>query len=209
MSFSKKVKKEIEQSIIDDKIKTSRDKSLYDIKIRFLECGSIDAPEKNHHLEYVFTSAKVANSILEKLLSLNIIAKISYNKKDKYVVYIKDNKNIMLFLKLVGAKESYKEYKDNVSYKTLSKNINRKVNFETANLKKIAVSSLGQIEDINKLLKRISIESLPMTLKEAINIRVKNPTLSLSELSSLLDNVSKSALNHRFERIKKLANGEI
>ena len=205
MSFSKKVKQEIEQSIKD--LDNKKNNSLYDIKKKFLESGSIDAPEKTHHLEYVFSSAKVSNDILEKLLKYNIIAKISYNKKDKYVVYIKDNKNILEFLKLVDAKKSYKEYKNNVSYKTLSKNINRKVNFETANLKKVAVSSLSQIEDINKLLKKVSIESLPETLKEAINVRVKNPTLSLTELSSLLGDVSKSALNHRYERIKKLANG--
>ena len=119
-------------------------------------------------------------------------------------MYLADNKSVMELLKILGAKKSLNKYEKIVQKKNKISNINRIVNFETANIKKSVDASLKELDDIKKLLKIYKFKDLDYRLQEVITARRKYKTLSLSELAKKMGNISKNTLSKRFNKIKLL-----
>lgn len=66
-----------------------------------------------------------------------------------------------------------------------------------------------QIEAIYTLEQRGMLAELPDKLKEAVDLRMAHPEMTLSQLCTLCDPpVSKSALNHRLRKLLDWRNGE-
>ena len=62
------------------------------------------------------------------------------------------------------------------------------------------------LEAIRILEERGMLENLPDKLKEAVDLRMAHPELTLSQLAELCDPpVSKSAFNHRLRKLMELA----
>lgn len=179
-----------------------------DLRNKFIECGSINNPSKSYHLEMFYDNYKEAMFTYKELKSLGIKSSISTRTRGdvkKYITYIKSGEMIINFLKELGASKIYNIYLKSYNNKTLNQNVNRKVNFETSNIRKAANAGNEQINDIKKLLKKYRLKELDIKLQEVILARKKYPELSLIELSQNIGNISKSALNHRFKKIKELA----
>ena len=88
---------------------------------------------------------------------------------------------------------------------------NRLNNCEQANIDKIIATSLKQIEDINLILETLGKDAIDQKLLEVIEYRLKYPETSLQELSEIMTletekEITKSGLNHRFRKIKEIAN---
>lgn len=210
-TFTKKVKEEIERHVGKkeniDLAKVSFDKVVVkkDLRVKFLKHGTIYNPKKGYHLEYSFKDHSMANITIKELALYDLTAKLSINNQNRYVVYIVDRETIMNTLRLLGAMESYKEYKKVSEYKEKIKETQALVNFEAANISKTVNAGLSQLEDIKKILKKKKLIYLDENLQQVIKMRQKYPTISLTELSEKMGNVSKSALNHRFIKIRKMA----
>lgn len=209
-TFTKKVKEEIEKHVAKsesiDLAKAAFDKVVVkkDLRAKFLKYGTVYNPKSGHHFEYSFKDHRMANTTIKELALYDISAKLSVNNQNRYIVYIVDENTIMQTLKLLGAINSYKEYKKIADYKKKVKDTQALVNFEAANITKTVNAGLSQLDDIRKLLKKRKFEYLDDSLKRVIKMRQKYPTLSLAELSEKLGNVSKSALNHKFIKIRKM-----
>ena len=209
-TFTKKVKDEVSKHIKKnyqvDLSKASYDKLEVkkDLRLKFLECGMIYDPNNAHHLEFRFKSLKVANITLQELSIYGIPGKISINDDRKVaVVYVGDALNVMALMKLLGCQDTLKTYKKVYEYKKRAKETNRQVNFEAANIKRSADAALEQVNLIEKLLKKKKIETIDVDLRTVIRARMKYKRISMSELAEKI-NISKSAINHRFIRIRKL-----
>ena len=75
-----------------------------------------------------------------------------------------------------------------------------------ANLDKAVDAAQGQIEAIYRLEERGMLEELPDKLKEAVDLRVAHPELTLAQLAELCEPpVSKSAFNHRLRKLMEMA----
>ncbi len=210
-TFAKKVKEEISQHVKKnyqvDLSKASFDKVEIkkDLRVKFINYGMISDPNVSHRLEFRFKTLKAANTTLQELSIYGIPGKISVSDDKKIIrVYIGDAPNIMATLKLLGANESLKKYKKIYDYKQKAKNTNRQVNFEAANIKRSTDAALEQVRIIEKLLKKRKINTIDADLRVVIKARMMNKLISMSELASKIGNISKSALNHRFIRIKKM-----
>ncbi|MCL2622013.1 MAG: DNA-binding protein WhiA, partial [Firmicutes bacterium] len=107
--------------------------------------------------------------------------------------------SISNLLSLVGANRAVLELNNIIALRDLRKNINRKTNFESANLARQAVASVNRVQE----LKKLNINLLPKGLKEVAIACIKNPELSLEVLSSDLG-ITKSCLNHRLRALKKI-----
>ena len=70
--------------------------------------------------------------------------------------------------------------------KETKNNINRKVNCETANLKKTVSAAVSQIQAIEKLKKERRFKSLPENLREIAEVRIENPDATIAELGKML-----------------------
>lgn len=209
-TFTKKVKDEVSKHIKKnyqvDLSKASYDKLEVkkDLRLKFLKCGMLYDPNNAHHLEFRFKNLKVANTTLQELSIYGIPGKISINDDRQIaVVYVGDALNIMTLMKLLGCQDTLKTYKKVYEYKQRAKETNRQVNFEAANIKRSADAALEQVNLIEKLLKKKKIETIDVDLRTVIRARMKYKRISMSELAEKI-NISKSAINHRFIRIRKL-----
>ena len=175
------------------------------VKGCFLGAGSVSNPEKQNHLEIVFSSKEnleYVNNIC-RMYNINLKELIT---DDKYMLYIKDGEEISKFLALIGANKAVLEYEDIRIIRELKNNINRKVNCETANLNKTVSASVVQVDDIKLIMKLKKFEELPDYLKEIAILRLENPDASLVELGQMLKRpIGKSGVNHRLKKIHEIA----
>lgn len=173
----------------------------------FLSCGSMTAPEKDYHLEFL-THRKRLSGDLEVLLKKFGLMPKCVLRKSNYVVYFKAADAISDVLSLVGAVNSLMEFENTVILKDVKNNINRLTNFENANMNKTADAAAKQLNAIKKIENAGMLDSLKPELKEVALIRLENPEIPLSEICGLLtDKVSKSGVNHRFRKLISIAEG--
>ena len=90
----------------------------------------------------------------------------------------------------------------NNSISTSSNNLNRKNNFDIANIGKTAEASLIQTEAINALMESGKFEKLPLSLRQTAKLRLKYPDASLEELGKSSEPpISKSQVSKRLRQI--------
>ncbi len=171
----------------------------------FLGAGSISDPNKSYHLEFLCKEQQQASKLINLLEDLEIKAKY-IQRSSLWVVYIKDSEIIADLLSVVGADSERFRFEDAKIIKDLRNRVNRQVNCDTANLDKIADVSSRQITAIRLIDKKIGLDNLTPKLREAAEIRIKEPELSLGELGKMLNPpLGKSGVNHRLKRIEKIA----
>ena len=171
----------------------------------FLGGGSISRPSSDYHLEMVTGNEDFARSIIKVMHTFSMKAKLTDRKND-YIVYLKDGESITNFLRVIGAHNSMMELENVRVLKEMRNNVNRRVNCETANLNKVVNASVNQINDIKLIQNLKKFEELPDYLKEIAIIRLENPDASLKTLGELLDKpIGKSGVNHRLQKIHEIA----
>lgn len=176
----------------------------------FLATGSINDPKtSNYHLEFLLKNESEAVFILQLLEQLYIFAKII--RRDKgYMVYVKESEKIGDFLRAMGCSRAVLYYEDIRIYRDHKNMTNRLNNCEQANVDKTILASEKQLNDISCLEDNISTDLLDEKLKEVVIYRKKYPDLSLEELARVISYetgkpLTKSGLNHRFRKIKDMA----
>ena len=175
------------------------------IRGAFLASGSISDPEKGYHFEIVTVSEKRAQQLQQIIRTCGIDVKTVVRKK-YHVVYAKEGEQIGDLLSLMEAPKARMNFENIRILKDVRNSVNRKVNCEAANLNKTANASLEQVRDIEYISEYYGLESLPENLRQAARLRLEKPDASLTELGKMMDPpVSKSGVNHRFKKLKALA----
>ncbi|MDO5301824.1 MAG: DNA-binding protein WhiA [Tissierellia bacterium] len=175
------------------------------IRGTFLSVGSVSNPEKGYHLEFPFREEEQALDVQKWLEKAGFSLKC-VPRKDYFILYLKEAELISDLLAYMGAGASVLSFESTRVMKDVRGRVNRLVNFETANLSKTVSASYRQMEDIAFLQERVGLDSLPENLAELARLRLENPQASLLELGKLFQPpISKSGINHRFQKIHKLA----
>ena len=173
----------------------------------FLSCGSVSVQKAGYHMELSVRDENKCGQLYSLITEQGMKINRSVRRGVPYL-YSKDSENISDFLTFIGAMQSSMEIMNIKIYKDFRSNINRKVNCEAANIGKTVAASAKQIEDINFIIECGEYEKLPSDLKELASLRIENPDISLSELGKLFDPpITRSGVNHRIERIRKIADG--
>lgn len=174
----------------------------------FFSSGSMSDPSKGYHLEFVCVSEKGAKQILSLLADFDIEAKIVARKK-YFVVYIKEGEAIVNLMNVMEAHISLMDFENLRIVKGVRNQVNRRVNCEAANISKTVNAASKQRDDIMLVKERIGLDKLPSSLREIAELRLEFPELSLKELGEQMDPpIGKSGVNHRFRKIKELADKE-
>lgn len=210
MSFSTDLKNELlELKMWDNNSNLRQDEQLARLCIReaFIQSGFINSPDKEYHLEILFKTKKKAEKI-KQLLEQCDIQNVGITKKGNgIIVYIKDGESISSFLALIGANNAVLRFEETRVIKETRNNINRLVNCETANLNRTIDASVEQIKNIKLLKQKHKFHTLPETLQEIANLRIKNPDASYEELGKMLSKpIGKSGVSHRLNKINQIAN---
>ena len=176
----------------------------------FLTKGSINDPKTSrYHLEFLIDEREEAEFIQKLLNNFSLNSKILSREKG-YMVYIKEAEKIGDFLRIISAFNAVLYYEDIRIYRDHKNMTNRLNNCEQANIDKIVETATKQLEDIRYLKENLGIELLDDKTKEIIEYREKYPEASLLELSEIISYetgkpITKSGLNHRFRKIRELA----
>ena len=171
----------------------------------FMAAGSISNPQKSYHFEIVCKSSSQAEQLQEILKGFDTDAKI-VGRKSHYVVYLKEGSNIVDCLNVMEAYVSLMNLENVRILKEMRNSVNRKVNCETANIKKTVNAAVKQIEDIELIRDKTGLEKLPDVLKETARLRLEYPEATLKELGGYFDPpVGKSGVNHRLKKLSAIA----
>lgn len=175
----------------------------------FLGSGSMTDPLRSYHLEIVTQREEYAESLIKLINNYSIFPRMSY-RKENIVIYLKESEQISDFLALIGAHEALMSLENTRIQKDVRNQVNRIVNCETANMNKAINAAQRQIQTISKLAETIGLEHLPPSLKQAAEIRLAYPEMSLKELGSMMSPpVGKSGMNHRMRRLEEIAEEKI
>ena len=176
----------------------------------FLASGSINSPKSSsYHLE-IHSSDEIHVNALRDLMNYFYLNAKVIKKKRGFIAYIKESEKISDFLRAVGAISALFEFEDERIKRDFVNSITRVMNMEIANQNKTLIAANKQLRSISVLENMVDVSRLPVSMKEAIELRKKFPESSLSELSYLSyevinKRISKSALNHRFRSINDLS----
>ena len=170
----------------------------------FLSCGTVTNPQKDYHLEFIVPYMNLSRDLvrmIEDIQELEIQPSV-VKRKGSYVVYMKESEQIADLLTYIGAPAAAMELMQVKMVKEVRNYVNRKTNFETANIDKTVSASAKQVEAIQRILDTVGLEALPEELQELASLRIEHPEMSLRELGeSLMEPISRSGVNHRLKRI--------
>lgn len=191
-------------------IDSIEDKKAY-LRGTFFSRGSINDPKTSqYHLEFGFDNKHESVFVQRLLNDFDMNSKIII-RDTKYMVYIKEAEKISDFLKIISAFNAVLYYENIRIYKEQKNNTNRLNNCEQANMDKIIETCNNQLKDIELIEEKMGLDLLDDKTKEACLYRKKYPETSLTELSKIISmetnsNITKSGMNHRFRKIKEIAN---
>ncbi len=178
------------------------------LKGAFLTCGTVNDPNKNYHLEFVVPYLNLSKDLklfISDYEELTVKPK-SITRNSNYVIYFKDSESIEDLITAMGAVNSSLEIMGVKMYKDVRNNVNRKLNFESANLDKTIDASSKQVDAILHIKNKVGLSYLSDDLKEVAELRLENPDMSLRELGEKLNtSLSRSGVNHRLNRICSIA----
>ena len=158
-----------------------------------------------YHLEFVFSYEETARDFIQLLEEFDVPAKFTV-RKGQPIVYIKEYQLICDVLALVGANKAVLDLQNEAAIREVRNNVNRQTNCISANLTKTVKASVKQLEAIETIQNTIGIENLSANLYELCLLRLANPEESLDNLAKLYsEKISKSGINHRFEKLQKIA----
>src|SRR5207302_539289 len=131
----------------------------------FLGCGSINAPNTRYHLEFVAPTRSWA-SVIARMVEESGVKAGTSDRAGQTVVYVKDGDGIVRLLSMMGASRAVMEFENVRVVREVSGEVNRRLNFETANIGKTIGSGLRQAAAIGRLEADGRLERLPPALRE-------------------------------------------
>ena len=168
----------------------------------FLGGGSVNRPEASYHLELVTGNFSFAQMLYQILRRMDFPVGIT-DRKDSYIVYLKEGDAVIDFLAMLEAEQAVEAFEVARNVKEVREQVNRLVNCETANLQKAVDAAGRQLAEI-KILAAAGLEKLPPKLRAAAEARLENPEASLAELAEMLG-ITKSGMSHRMRKLGELA----
>ena len=178
----------------------------------FLACGTVTAPERGYHLEFVVPYKKLCTDLMKFLDELELNPKYIV-RKGNHIIYFKDSESIEDILAIIGAQDASLYVMGIKIEKDVKNKVNRKLNFEISNINKTVNAATIQTEAIKYIEETKGISFLPENLQQIAKLRLENQEASLRDLGLLMDEpLTRSGVNHRLARIvsyaEKLKAGE-
>jgi DNA-binding protein WhiA len=175
------------------------------IRGAFLVCGSITDPEKDYHIEFTVTKAKLCDDLLQIIGDAGLKAK-KITRNNSYVVYSKEAEAVEDFIGNMGANNAFMHIMKTRALKDIKNQINRRSNFESANMLRSIEAGLKQIRMIEFILSKIKLDDMTPDLAQLCQIRLDNPEASLDEIGQMMTPpLSRSAVSRRFKKLEAIA----
>ena len=175
------------------------------IRGAYMSTGSMSDPNKAYHFEIVCKTLDQATRLQELMQEFETDPKI-VERKNHFVVYLKDGSQIVDMLNVMEAYVALMNLENVRIIKEMRNTVNRKVNCETANIGKTVNAALKQVADIQLIRQHMGLDELPLPLREMAYVRLDYPEAPLKDLGQYMDPpVGKSGVNHRLRKLAAIA----
>ena len=172
----------------------------------FLAGGSVTDPEKRYHLELDTGHAQASREVSALLTEMGFLPH-SVRRSGSSVIYFKQSEHIEDLLTTIGAPAAAMDIMTAKVDKDIRNGANRAMNCDMANVNKTVDAALEQTAAISRLAESGRLALLPEKLRQAAQLRLDNPEMSLQQLAERSDPpVSKSCMNHRMRKLMEEAN---
>ncbi|MBE7075201.1 MAG: DNA-binding protein WhiA [Clostridiales bacterium] len=199
--------------VVSDKILATEDGLKGFMSGAYIGCGtsSIKLCQQGrtttgYHIELGNQNYELLHEISNVLAQFEILAKLT-KRKNLYVLYVKDAEEVSNMLALMGASNAVLTLQNEIVTRQVRNKVNRQNNCFVSNFSKTLNASFNQLQAIKVIEQEVGLYSLPEDLQEAALLRLANTEESLEQLLKLSKKpLTKSALNHKFQKIIKMAN---
>jgi DNA-binding protein WhiA len=162
--------------------------------------GSLSGP-RQAHLEVRQSTLEGANALVEIAARESVVLK-TVERRTHASAYAKALDTIADLLALAGASETALRLDEHAVVAGTRSDANRLANADEANVKRTVKAAQGQLEAIRQL----DLDALPSRLKEIAGLRIRHPSLTLSELAAKCrPPITKAAAHHRMAMLRHLA----
>lgn len=176
-----------------------------ELRAAFLTCGSIVAPRRGYHLEFVPPDDAAAERLVRFLRAGGRKPK-TIRRRNRLVVYFKDADEIARFLTSIGAFSTVLHLEDVRARKETKNRIRRLVNTDAANVDRAVKAAAAQRAAIVHLADAYGLRNLSRPLREIAQLRLVHPAESLAELGRRCDPpLGKSTVNARIAALLRIA----
>ena len=171
----------------------------------FLCCGTMTDPSKEYNLEFLCPRYNLAKD-LEGILAEHEFTPRRTVRKGMNVIYVKASEQVADLLTFMGAGGAAMQIMDHKMFKELRNKTNRLNNCEMANIDKVVTANVAAKKAIEYLQQKGDFDALPAPLRQAAQLRLDWPDLSLAQLvEKSPEPISKSGLSHRLKKLEHLA----
>ncbi len=171
----------------------------------FLCCGTMTDPSKEYNLEFLCPRYNLAKD-LEGILAEYEFTPRRTVRKGVNVIYVKASEQVADLLTFMGAGGAAMQIMDHKMFKELRNKTNRLNNCEMANIDKVVTANVAARKAIEYLQEKGDFDALPAPLRQAAQLRLDWPDLSLAQLvQKSPEPISKSGLSHRLKKLEQLA----
>lgn len=171
----------------------------------FLCCGTMTDPSKEYNLEFLCPRYNLAKD-LEGILAEHEFTPRRTVRKGVNVIYVKASEQVADLLTFMGAGGAAMQIMDHKMFKELRNKTNRLNNCEMANIDKVVTANVTARRAIEYLQEKGDFDALPAPLRQAAQLRLDWPDLSLAQLvQKSPEPISKSGLSHRLKKLEQLA----
>jgi DNA-binding protein WhiA len=170
----------------------------------FLGGGYVSEPFGPAELEISFASKEACLSF-EQLFRRRSLGPGIRERRNHWVLYLKRRQDISSFLAVTGAHGAHLAWESQTILNATKNNVNRLVNCDAANARRLAEAFLWQRELIEELDSAGLMAKADPVLVELANARLDHPQASLAELGRLLKPaVSKAVVQGRMKRLEAM-----
>jgi DNA-binding protein WhiA len=166
----------------------------------FLACGSLSRGDGPPQLELLVGSEAAAARVVADLERLDIPSS-TLRRRGRPVVAVRSAAGVATLLSSIGAHLGRLEFESGRVVREVRSGVNRRLNAETANLRRTVSAAVSQLEAIDRLERdRSRWERLPPALREAAMLRRRRPQDSLEALAEAAG-CSRPAMAGRLHRL--------
>lgn len=127
-------------------------------------------------------------------------------RRGQWVLYLKRRRDISEFLAVTGAHSAHLEWESQTIINSTKNEVNRLVNCDAANARRLSDASLRQREIIERLAAGGLLANADSRLSELAELRLARPQASMAELGRMLEPpVSKAVVQSRMRRLERIA----
>ncbi len=170
----------------------------------FQGCGTLSSPGAPVHVEFTLAGEELAAQAQALLARVGLDFRLARRGRN-VACYSKRSETAADLLAVLGAHDARLRWEEQAVVGEMRGRANRLANCDEANARRAAAAGERQAAAARRLRASSVWETMPAALRQAADLRLEHPYLSLGELAAAADPpLSRSALNRRLRRVVEL-----